>query len=345
MKVVINPTKPLYINEKIKTIRCGNFPETGKELKYEDTIFLNFFKEMSQLIDLKDLKKLSKEKYSIAEKDFDDVVDYLLKEKIIINDVDYNKIYKSKLYNRQNAFFYMTSNEFKETARFKEKNILILGLGGIGSNVAEQLARAGFCKFTLIDFDKVENSNLIRQNAYYLEDIGKKKTIALSDRLKRINVKVKTKCIDIKINSEDDVDKYIYDADFVVCTLDKPLRKIRRIINNVCIKYDRPVIFSGFAEHVGMIGPFVVPHKTACLNCIDKKIEEEPFQNVIIAPSFGPICNFISSIVSNETINYFLKYTSNNLQGCTLMFNMLTYESQMIKWERKENCKKCGDKK
>ena len=75
-----------------------------------------------------------------------------------------------------------------------------------------------------------------------------------------------------------------------------------------------------------MIGPFVIPGKTACLKCIDKEMNEEPMNNVLITPSYGPLCLMISSLITNEVINYFYKFNPNNLIGKTMMFNILTYE-------------------
>ena len=72
------------------------------------------------------------------------------------------------------------------TARLKEVTVGIAGLGGLGSNVAVSLARAGIGKLVLIDFDKVELSNLNRQ-AYFLEHVGMYKTEAISDIIHRIN--------------------------------------------------------------------------------------------------------------------------------------------------------------
>lgn len=345
MRVLINPTKPFYLNEIKKSIRCGNFPETGKVIDYEDEMFISFFKEMSKFIDIKDLENIAKTKYSMNSKDFNELLKYLMNEKFVITDDEYDKIYNyDKLYNRQNAYFFMVSEDIKNIDLYKNKNILILGLGGIGSNVAEQLVRAGFSNFTLVDCDIVESSNLIRQNAYYSDDIGISKSEALSKRLKLINNNIKVNEYNTKIFSKSDALQYIEKADFVICTLDKPYRKIRRIINSACVKCNKPVIFSGFAEHVGMVGPFVVPHITACLECIDKPDVEIPFQNVKIVPSFGPLCNIISCIVAAEVINYFVKYNSYNLIGCTLMFNIINYKTEIIKWNKNPSCKECGDK-
>lgn len=343
MKLILNPTKPIYWDKKNKNIRCGNFPETGKEIEYEEDIFPEIFNLMKEFIEEEELEKIATEKFSIEKKDFYSVINYLLDEKFIITDKEYDKLICSEKYNRQNMYFYMLSNEIKSVDKYKNKEILILGLGGIGSIVTELLARAGFENFHIVDYDKVEKSNLIRQTAYYINDIDKYKTDALKEKIKLINTNCKIKSSNKQILEESDVDLYIKNADFVVCTLDKPARKIRRIINNSCIKYDKPVIFSGFAEHVGMIGPFVIPKKTACLECINKENSEEILDNVNITPSFGPLCSLIASIVSSEIINYYVDFNQTNLVGCTLMINMSNYSTDIIHWKRKKNCKKCGD--
>lgn len=344
MKIIINPTKPFYLNEIEKKIRCGNFPETGKIIDYEDEKFVDFFSKMTNFIDISELKRIAIDKYSMTSDDFNELINYLLFEKFIISDAEFEQLYDSNLYNRQNAYFFMVSGQTKKIDDYKHKTILILGLGGIGCNVAEQLARAGFQNFIIADCDIVENSNLIRQNAYYINDIGLLKTNALEHRLKQINSRINIEKVCLEISSKCDIINYISKAHIVVCTLDKPYRKIRRIINDTCITCKTPVIFSGFAEHVGMVGPFVVPYETACLECIDKAMEEVPLENVKIVPSFGPLCNIISSIVASEIINFFTKYNSNNLIGCTLMFNMINYDVNIIKWDKNHLCKRCGDK-
>ena len=75
----------------------------------------------------------------------------------------------------------------KEVAeKLKTKTIGIAGLGGLGSNTAVSLARAGIGKLILVDFDIVELSNLNRQ-AYFLEHVGMYKTHAIVDIINRIN--------------------------------------------------------------------------------------------------------------------------------------------------------------
>lgn len=70
--------------------------------------------------------------------------------------------------------------------KFSAATVAICGLGGLGSNIAVALARAGIGRLVLIDFDRVDVANLHRQQ-YKLEQIGAYKTDALAENLREIN--------------------------------------------------------------------------------------------------------------------------------------------------------------
>ena len=70
-------------------------------------------------------------------------------------------------------------------ARFDAGRVAVCGLGGLGSNVAIALARAGVGQLHLIDFDRVDLTNLNRQQ-YTVDQLGRYKTEALAETLGRI---------------------------------------------------------------------------------------------------------------------------------------------------------------
>ncbi len=336
--LIINSLKPFYKNSGEKIIRMGNFKGSAKELKYTKNELLELFRLVETPIERNELIHKMKNKFHLSENEINRSLDYLIKENFITEYEQLEKVINSGYLNRQNLFFSMVSEKTKIWNLKKQPTILILGLGGIGSNVCYILSRAGFSNFILVDHDSVEETNLIRQFPYSNCDVGKDKASVLA---KKINCK-NTRIINRKILNERDIEDEIVKADFVICTLDKPTRIIRRIINKLCVKHNKPVIFSGFSEHVAMIGPFVVPSQSACLKCIEKETSSKPLNNVKIVPSYGPLCLLISSIVSNEVINYCLKFNSNNLIGKTLMLNILTYEINIINWSKKKKCEVCS---
>lgn len=103
--------------------------------------------------------------------------------------------------------------------KLKEAKVCILGLGGLGSNVAVLLARSGIGYLKLVDFDTVEASNLNRQQ-YRISHIGIKKTEAMKSIIKEINPFVETEVLDIKIDREN-IYSIVGDIEIVVEAFDR----------------------------------------------------------------------------------------------------------------------------
>lgn len=102
---------------------------------------------------------------------------------------------------------------------FNDKVILVAGIGGVGGTALEALARSGFTKFILIDFDKVDESNLNRQILFLRKDIGKDKVDVAKEKLLEINPDIEVKLIKEKIdtNTLKDLNEKI---DFVIDAID-----------------------------------------------------------------------------------------------------------------------------
>ena len=114
--------------------------------------------------------------------------------------------------------------------KISSTTVAVCGLGGLGSNIAISLARAGIGKLILIDFDKVDITNLHRQQ-YKANQIGMCKTEALQNNLKEINpyleTKIHTICLD-ESNAKD----VLADADIICEAFDNAEAKAN-IVNFV----------------------------------------------------------------------------------------------------------------
>lgn len=99
----------------------------------------------------------------------------------------------------------------------------IAGVGGLGSNIAIALARMGIRKIVIVDFDKVELSNINRQ-AYFIKHIGMKKIDALQELIYEINPIIKVEKVDAFIDKSNAV-KIFEDVDIIVEALDNPKSK------------------------------------------------------------------------------------------------------------------------
>ncbi len=108
-------------------------------------------------------------------------------------------------------------------ARLEQTTVAVCGLGGLGSNIAISLARAGIGKLILIDFDRVDLSNLHRQQ-YRANQVGRFKTEALTEILKDISPYLDIESHTERITEENFV-SLLCEADFICEAFDNPEAK------------------------------------------------------------------------------------------------------------------------
>ena len=107
--------------------------------------------------------------------------------------------------------------------KLSETSVAVCGLGGLGSNIAISLARAGVGKLHMIDFDKVDISNLNRQQ-YFPEQLGMYKSDALYETLKRIApyCEIQKDCVKL---DDDNIPHLLADEDIIVEAFDRADQK------------------------------------------------------------------------------------------------------------------------
>lgn len=118
----------------------------------------------------------------------------------------------------------------------------IAGCGGLGSNVAMALARAGVGKLLIADFDSVVLSNLNRQ-FFFVDDIGRPKAEALRDNLKKINPYIKVEANIVKITPENL--KSLFD-------------KVDIIVEAFDDEYEKSMIINAFLEEKSFLSKYLV---------------------------------------------------------------------------------------
>ena len=94
----------------------------------------------------------------------------------------------------------------EQMQKIKDANILLIGVGGVGGAVAHMLARAGVQNLTIMDFDKVSDSNINRQFVAYQSTIGQNKVDVLEKQLKDINPDINLTALNQKFDSTNNID-------------------------------------------------------------------------------------------------------------------------------------------
>lgn len=121
------------------------------------------------------------------------------------------------------------------------KKVAICGNGGVGSIIPIVLARSGILNFVLVDFDKVDVSNLNRQIAYLTKDIGKNKVNVLSDYILNLRKEADTYIVFEKINEDFDF-KIFDDCDYVFDCIDDINAKV--LLIKYCINHNIKIVSS-----------------------------------------------------------------------------------------------------
>jgi sulfur carrier protein ThiS adenylyltransferase len=141
----------------------------------------------------------------------------------------------------------MTTDDHQIRSKLQDKVVGIAGCGGLGSNCAVALARAGVGKLVIADFDKVELSNLNRQY-YFADQVGKSKVSALNDIIKRIDPSVIVEMHEVHLDDEY-IPGIFSDCDIIVEAFDKAEMK-QMIIETVTEKMPGKFLVCG----VGLAG-------------------------------------------------------------------------------------------
>ena len=126
-------------------------------------------------------------------------------------------------------------------AKLQAARVAVVGLGGLGSNIAILLARMGISHLHLIDFDKVDVSNLHRQQ-YFVEQVGLCKTEALASTLRKINPYIELKLSCVKLDEGNLVN--LLKEETIICeALDKAETKAL-LVNEVLERFTDKIILA-----------------------------------------------------------------------------------------------------
>ncbi len=245
---------------------------------------------------------------------------------------------------------------FAPQSRLKDTRVLLLGLGGIGSNVCMALAELGIGHIFAVDFDRVELSNLNRQVLYSTDVIGERKAAAARHRIRSFNPDIEFEVSDRRLASLTDVREVVDHAqpDFVFCLADKPNGFIDFWVNDVCVQNSIPYAAASVSAHLGTAYT-VVPGIGPCYQCrVDSEIAlapelQEPLdyirENEVNASNaaMGPPCMFLAYFLSYELLRYRLDFMGPVVASHRLLeVDFITFAQQWHDFERRPDCPVCG---
>jgi molybdopterin/thiamine biosynthesis adenylyltransferase len=211
--------------------------------------------------------------------------------------------------------------------KLKNASVLVIGTGGLGCPVLQYLTAAGVGNIGLIDFDRVNETNLPRQILYRADDIGKLKTIISKQRLEQLNNHVNIQILNIKFG-KDNARIFVSDYDIIVDATDN--YESRYTINDACVVAGKPMVHGAIYKFEGQVSVFNY-NKGPTYRCYNPEIKKE-FRNP--DPSEIGMINVLPGItgtyMANEAIKIILQ-TGKVLSGEVLIFNILTNKHYLFK--------------
>lgn len=233
----------------------------------------------------------------------------------------YNENFNKK-YSKQLLFIDELTNSWEETLSLQKKiedsKIAVFGIGGIGTWMVNSLSQMGVGEIRVVDTDKVEESNLNRQLFFDSTDIGKYKIDVIKQKL------VDTTIIPFKkeVKMGESLDEIVSSCNFLVNCADSPSVEVTtKIIDGYSSKYNIPYcIAGGYNLHLGMVGPIILPGKTASLNdFIEYQKKNNPLEDLDIIKdvtqtgNLGPIAGTIANIQAMEIFKYLIGKGESNI--------------------------------
>ncbi|MBP7433733.1 sulfur carrier protein ThiS adenylyltransferase ThiF [bacterium] len=168
----------------------------------------------------------------------------------------------------------------------QKKCVAVAGCGGLGSNIAIALVRSGVGNLIIADFDKVETSNLNRQQ-YLFEDIGKLKASTLATHLKKINPEVSVKVVEKKLEPSDIKDQFSQ-ADIMIEAFDAASSKLWLIESWTEAFPERPIVVGSGMSGLGKFEDIHVRKAGNLYICGD---EQSEMTQGLMAPRVAIVAN------------------------------------------------------
>ena len=214
--------------------------------------------------------------------------------------------------------------------------VLVVGAGGLGCPVIEFLTRAGVGTLGIVDYDKVNLSNLHRQSLYQKSDIGKSKVLIVKKKLNSINSYTKVQSYNLKLNNIN-FKKIINKYDYIVDGSDN--FKTKFLLNDFCLKYKKFLVTGAISKFDGHIFSFDFKNKKIpCLRCFfQEKKPSDDLLNCEAEGILGTVAGIVGTIQANEILKKILNIKK-SLNGYILILNLLDLNFRKVKINKDQVC-------
>ncbi len=223
--------------------------------------------------------------------------------------------------------------------RLKRSSVLLVGAGGLGSPLGMYLAAAGVGRLGLVDFDKVDASNLQRQVIHGSKDVGRLKTASAAETLADINPHVQLDCYETALTSSN----ALQIADPYQLVIDGTDNfPTRYLVNDVCVIQRKPNCYGSIFRFEGQASVFSLDGGP-CYRCL---YPQPPPPGAVPSCAEGGVLGVLPGVIGMiqaiEAIKILLGI-GDPLRGRLLLFDALEMRFREMRVKRDPACPVCGD--
>lgn len=229
--------------------------------------------------------------------------------------------------------------------RLNDARVAIVGMGALGTVLANHMARAGIGYIRLIDRDFVEASNLQRQMLYDEADarMSAPKAVAAAARLAAANSSIRIEPHVVDLNAYN-AEELLSDVDLILDGSDN--FAVRFLVNDVSVKHNVPWIYGGAVSSRG-VSMTVIPGETPCLRCMFGSAPAPgTTETCDTAGVIGPIIHMVASYQATEALKLLAgdrDKLSRKMIHLDLWHNH--HSAVDVTKARKTDCPACGERR
>ena len=239
-------------------------------------------------------------------------------------------------YSRQIMLPYV---DVKGQKKLLDAQVLIIGMGGLGSPVAMYLAAAGVGHLVLCDFDEVDLSNLQRQIIHSdPQRIGMNKALSAYQTLHQLNPDIQITTISQRLE-KDALAEQVKLADVVVDATDN--FHSRFLINEVCVHQQTPLVSGAAIRMEGQIIVFANQGKGPCYRCLYKDDTDDTAATCSENGILAPVVGIIGSMQATEVLKI-ITGIGTPLYAALLLLDAWTMDWRKMKLPADPQCPVCS---
>ncbi len=222
--------------------------------------------------------------------------------------------------------------------KLRQARVLCVGAGGLGSPLLQYLVAAGVGTIGIVEFDRVDLTNLQRQTLYATTDVGRPKVDAAVERLQELNPTVRFVPHAQRLTSDNAL-SIIRDYDIVADGSDN--FPTRYLVNDACVLAGKPDVYASVFRFEGQVSVFDA-NNGPCYRCL---FPEPPPPGLVPSCADGGVLGVLPGIIGTLQALEVMKLIlgiGETLIGRLLVFDALAASSRELTFKRDPGCAVCG---